>query len=367
MDDYCLFRNNDRLLDTGDITLEQPGRHSLHCLVDVSVCVEGPFYILGDPETPGTLYTVDYILDDPGRLALLDMARNAGMKGGGCSTCLADEGLRRGYRAEVIGTVESLETSPVRLKFVSAQTSNELTEICSGFENGRSNAPMVASLSPMRPPTSKPSTSLPTIAPTKGTTAPTVFPTSSTLQPVRQPTPLPMDVSVPSQSPVLRPFPTPIDMSLNSTDLPATTMPAITTSAPTVSPTMTPSTSSAIVQPVTTTASPTAGQITLTSLNKTMSPSAMTTPDSNTVNFTMVPNDTNPPSLSPISTMSDDASLGATYHRSCQHVKRETHTPHCRSKCHVVDRTNHSCLALDWHRCHCYGQLLKIVCVKCVV
>jgi hypothetical protein len=150
MDHYCLYTTGGTLLDTGDVTLQFPDRHTLHCLVDVPVCNRGPYYILGDPPAAvgggsgggggsGMLYTVDFLLDDDGRLALIDLARAVGSMSG-CSTCQGgtEDGLQRGYRAEVIGLITALATTdaPVRLMVTSARTSNGLTaEVCAGFGN----------------------------------------------------------------------------------------------------------------------------------------------------------------------------------------------------------------------------------------
>jgi hypothetical protein len=134
MDHYCLYDTfGQTLLDTGDVTLEYPDRHTIHCLVDVGVCRAGPFYILGDPmmKDNGDLYTVDYVLDDAGRLTLIDLARAEGK----CSTCMGDGALVRGYRAEVIGVVTALataETPAIQLTLTSARTSNGLTDVCAG-------------------------------------------------------------------------------------------------------------------------------------------------------------------------------------------------------------------------------------------
>lgn len=142
MDHFCLFENSGRLLDTGDITLESPDRHSLHCLVDVGVCNRGPFYILGNAAAASaTPYTVDYLLDDAGRQMLLDLARQAGEQGY-CRTCTGDSttGLAAGYRAEVVGQVTALgsdnDNSPVEIRVTSARTSNGLDDevVCASFQ-----------------------------------------------------------------------------------------------------------------------------------------------------------------------------------------------------------------------------------------
>eukprot|EP00122_Pirum_gemmata_P015696 Pgem_evm1s14677 len=48
MDRYCIDRGT--LFDNPSVnTLGNPGRHSVHCLVDVDECINTAFEILGDP------------------------------------------------------------------------------------------------------------------------------------------------------------------------------------------------------------------------------------------------------------------------------------------------------------------------------
>jgi hypothetical protein len=149
MDHYCLYDTpGQTLLDTGDVTLQFPDRHTIHCLVDVGVCRAGPFYILGDPmiQNNGDLYTVEYVLDDAGRLTLIDLARAEGK----CSTCMGDGALVRGYRAEVIGVVTALATAEIpaiQLTLTSARTSNGLSDVCAGLAKpGTCSGPMLSTV-----------------------------------------------------------------------------------------------------------------------------------------------------------------------------------------------------------------------------
>jgi hypothetical protein len=107
----------------------------VHCLVDISVCNAGPFFILKDPATTsaGGLYTVQYQLND--HTEMLTIARNAGQMGGVCSTCVGGaEGVTRGLRAEIQGVVTALgnggNQSPPRISLTSARVSNGLTNVC---------------------------------------------------------------------------------------------------------------------------------------------------------------------------------------------------------------------------------------------
>lgn len=134
------YQGRGRLLDTNDVALVEPDRHTLHCLVDVGVCNVGPFFILQDPETEGGMYSVQYQLND--HTEMLAMARAAGRRGGGCSTCEGgSDGLVRGLRAEVIGVVTDVgdASTPPRIDMISAKVSNDLEAICSAFQGTNTN------------------------------------------------------------------------------------------------------------------------------------------------------------------------------------------------------------------------------------
>ena len=97
------------------VTLEDPQRHSVHCLVDVSDCNKSPFHVLeANPSNLDTAYGPGWAVDD--NSMLLDSARQVG----DCSTCDGGGGLKRGYRAEVIGFVLTLD--PPVLQVASVRT-----------------------------------------------------------------------------------------------------------------------------------------------------------------------------------------------------------------------------------------------------
>jgi hypothetical protein len=126
-------------------------------LVDIDECTSSPFEILGDPSGDGenddVLYTRAYRVDDSGRSTLIDLARQHG-KPSGCGTCTGSsesentELLKRGFRAEVYGTVTALASTsddvlvPVQIQLTSASRSNGKATIC-GAANGRlTSAPL---------------------------------------------------------------------------------------------------------------------------------------------------------------------------------------------------------------------------------
>ncbi|CAB9522830.1 expressed unknown protein [Seminavis robusta] len=102
MDWFCIDRGT--LLDASSIkTLENPGAHSVHCLVDVGVCVDSGYHVLQDPVCPGDLHGTGWALSsvDP----ILADARAVGS----CSTCDGSGSLVKGYRAEIKGTVKTVD------------------------------------------------------------------------------------------------------------------------------------------------------------------------------------------------------------------------------------------------------------------
>ena len=63
MDYWCI--DNVVMLDNPKLkTLESPGEHTAHCLLDVGVCLDSPFEVLTDPVASGGLYTRGYRLTD---------------------------------------------------------------------------------------------------------------------------------------------------------------------------------------------------------------------------------------------------------------------------------------------------------------
>jgi hypothetical protein len=65
MDNFCIERGT--LLDNPSVrTLVNPVAHTIHCLVDVSSCVDSGYAVLAPPTTPGGLYSVKYQLGKDG-------------------------------------------------------------------------------------------------------------------------------------------------------------------------------------------------------------------------------------------------------------------------------------------------------------
>ena len=125
MDYFCIA--NVVLLDNPGVkTLNGPDQHSVHCLVDVSVCVDSSFEILTDPEEPdgSGIYGRGWRVTSDSQDILIDTARSVGKQ---CSTCSGGpEGQANGFRAVMNATVESLPTDsvPATIAIHSAYPSN---------------------------------------------------------------------------------------------------------------------------------------------------------------------------------------------------------------------------------------------------
>lgn len=116
MDLYCIQRGT--LFDNPQVrTLEDPGIHTYHCLLDVPPCINFGYEILLDPVGNQTLYSRAVRLDSTGNQLALNIGRAQG-KAGFCTTCTEELGSNsHGFRATAIGTISDLgsSTSPPTL------------------------------------------------------------------------------------------------------------------------------------------------------------------------------------------------------------------------------------------------------------
>jgi len=99
MDNYCIERGT--LFDNPTVnTLENPGVHSVHCLVDVPQCIASPYEILTDPPAGESLYVRGYQLNEETKQQVLQLAYSIGS----CSTsCTGD--LLTGLRVGMVATI----------------------------------------------------------------------------------------------------------------------------------------------------------------------------------------------------------------------------------------------------------------------
>jgi hypothetical protein len=138
MDIYCLNRGT--LLDNPAIeSLQNPDKHSVHCLVDVGQCRASGYQVLSDPLNTADRYCRAYTLDSTGNDLIVKNARAIGM----CSTCANKQGQKAGYRATIIGTVANMNEKTPLLKVTSVQASSVG---CSSQPGGKSIIPPKDSL-----------------------------------------------------------------------------------------------------------------------------------------------------------------------------------------------------------------------------
>ena len=104
MDLYCINRGT--LLDAPSVvTLQNPEKHSVHCLVDVNVCVNGGYNILlpnpkfGQGSEPKFVHALT--LDKTGNALVVKFPRENGV----CSTCTGSGNITAGLRFTYIGKV----------------------------------------------------------------------------------------------------------------------------------------------------------------------------------------------------------------------------------------------------------------------
>lgn len=122
MDEYCI--DFGLLLDNQQFaTLEAPQEHSMHCLVDVPLCYNTPFHILKDPAEEGGEYGPGWAVND--NTELMALGRRLGSKQAGCTTCDGTGTMVKGMRAEVRGTVVTLDPPVVSVSSVKALAEGE--------------------------------------------------------------------------------------------------------------------------------------------------------------------------------------------------------------------------------------------------
>ena len=101
MDRYCIGCGT--LLDNPKLdSLDNPDKHTVHCLVDVGNCRESAFELLVmNPKGTSPTYCRAYVLDAKGQDEAIKLARATGV----CTTCDAGGTLKEGFRVTVWGKV----------------------------------------------------------------------------------------------------------------------------------------------------------------------------------------------------------------------------------------------------------------------
>jgi len=173
MDRFCINRGT--LLDNSRVqTLVGPDQHSMHCLLDVSLCVNSGFTVLGDPDVPGGKYSVAAQFDDSGSDLVFDFAAKRG-RSSSCNDCTGELGdFTRGFRAAVIGVVEDVgnpnSSDPLdRAPSIKVTSVMETSDGCASFTCPSVPAPTLAAPAP--PPSPVPTTSTEEPAPSPASTS----------------------------------------------------------------------------------------------------------------------------------------------------------------------------------------------------
>ena len=106
MDKFCIDRGI--LLDKPRLkTLENPEKHSVHCLVDVPQCYKSGFNILQPNPSGSPAYVNAFRLDIIANWKVLEVARANGLS---CSTCGSNGTIRQGLRGTFFGTIDQEAT-----------------------------------------------------------------------------------------------------------------------------------------------------------------------------------------------------------------------------------------------------------------
>mmetsp|Transcript_6002 Transcript_6002/g.10092 ORF Transcript_6002/g.10092 Transcript_6002/m.10092 type:complete len:775 (-) Transcript_6002:103-2427(-) len=111
MDSYCIDLGH-FLDNTAIVTLRQPEEHSFHCLLDVPVCYNSGFNVLGEKDPQTGLHCLGYRIDDKEAVLAAGRAKGSNVKSDthyACDTCSGGASAEvAGYRATVKGTIKEL-------------------------------------------------------------------------------------------------------------------------------------------------------------------------------------------------------------------------------------------------------------------
>lgn len=153
MDRYCIDQGF--MIDNGFPTLKEPEKHSVHCIVEISVCVESGYEVLVNVNA--SEYQRAVALDSVGNEMVIAYAKRIGL----CSEC--DQGTSGGQQYGLAGTIVGvLDTNytgtPPRLLVRAIYSSNTTCETArSTILTTQSPATMVTA-SPVASTASKPIT-----------------------------------------------------------------------------------------------------------------------------------------------------------------------------------------------------------------
>ena len=152
MDTFCI--NLGVLFDNSNVkTLENPEKHSVHCLVDVPQCFNSGFNILQPSSSGSPAYANAFRLDHVGNQKVLAVARANGRS---CTTCESGGTITRGLRGTFFGTItqEATDSQPAMLA-VKNMTVSPKTLNPNSMSDGcpRKDTPTIAQASSSETPT----------------------------------------------------------------------------------------------------------------------------------------------------------------------------------------------------------------------
>lgn len=144
MDWFCIDRGV--LLDNSRVrTLEGPDVHSIHCLVDVGICVNSAFEVLVEPlvynaEEDAMEYQRGWRISEDvdeyaGKQMVIDLARDIGTR---CSTCTGNGDLSEGFRAALrvkLLDFAASDGTPATVQVLEVGASHDMADPCQTFFN----------------------------------------------------------------------------------------------------------------------------------------------------------------------------------------------------------------------------------------
>lgn len=115
MDRFCIDRGT--FLDMEDvIALENPEKHTVHCLIDPEPCRTAVFEVLAEPPAGSMEYIRAFTLDQEAHDAMVELAKEVG----NCTECTGEGSLVAGFRARMTATVTAMGDVPGAGPIISA-------------------------------------------------------------------------------------------------------------------------------------------------------------------------------------------------------------------------------------------------------
>lgn len=139
MDRFCIDRGT--LVDNPQVeTLVEPEVHSVHCLIDVSSCINSEYEILFEPnDISEGKYRRAFFVDQKGHDDLVSLAASTGFNGGNCAKCTnsSSDAIQNGFRAAIRGRITSMPTDmlPAGIEVIESQFGVSASDICENFED----------------------------------------------------------------------------------------------------------------------------------------------------------------------------------------------------------------------------------------